>query len=178
MSEHVLGDGTVVKIVFPPNEYKIMMERHFRYSEKRVSGNFFRWTNPKALIENRVIAERLLEEVLEAEDGDVNSFEINLPAPVGWEQTEDLNKFALEMLELFQPNKRSSALKIKDRSVLASLTNIITITFAFNKTSPYDILVEVYSVHPGIDYGPLKNNITSREGRVFFDLNHPGEALI
>ncbi len=109
-------------------------------------------------------------------DFGVCSVTFQMAIEVGWESTLRRHKCLKDELEVFAPNKSSTALRIrkdlKDR--LAPLTRDVTVIYELcdQRGEPK---VTIRSLYPGTDIGELDGDITEREGRVFFDWNHPGE---
>ena len=92
---------------------------------------------------------------------------------VGWSSTARRDDFSRNDLEHYQPNRKSYVLRVKKGSGhLAPLARELTTVFDF---SCLDETVLVQTIYPGEDIGPLRGDITAREGIVMFDWNHPGQ---
>ena len=158
---------------------------NFRGQEQRLAGNFSRWVNVRHLFLDRGVIDNFLEgldeiwsESKEGEELSTNSFNLEYESMVGWECTDEYDIYEPEELESFEPNEDSTAMMVKfDRhTLLAPRTKLITIVFEFIADRPKSVAkVFVHRVYPGRDIGELFGDITLRERRVFFNLDHPGE---
>jgi hypothetical protein len=173
-----LDDGTFMSIVVPIRTAERLATKCFRGRDSRRAGNFINWRNSmQVLADSHVICYLLkeLNESWEKKEFGVVSFSIELPHPVGWESTDDIKHYSNEVLERFELNRRSNALRVKisRQDILAPKTNKVTIVAEFKTLKELPVLM-VYSMYPGVDVGELEGDVTGREGRIFFDWDHPG----
>jgi hypothetical protein len=105
-----------------------------------------------------------------------NSFSIKFNEWIGWSSTDDRILHANICLEPFAINGRATGYRIRPdrKDILAPKTKIMTIIYnlAFEANQ---LLVHIVSMYPGPDIGELIEDVSEREGVVFFDWNHPGE---
>ena len=161
-----------------------LSKKCFRDPQNPRAGTFHAWHDHyqalhalKHQLRETIIAE--LDEAPSAFDGISCSVECVFPFPVGWSSTADIKDIPLEDLELFKPNARSIAMRVRLGSKhLARQTNIATVIMNIQR-SHYGkgFTVFVNSMYPGKDIGDLEGNITQREGQVFFGWEHPGEPI-
>jgi hypothetical protein len=105
-----------------------------------------------------------------------HSFEICFSEKIGWSNTDDLEGYTADMLELFEPNGRSVGYRVKlDRTDLeAPRTNIVTVIYEF-RDEPQGPVAVVHSIYPGKNIGVVRGEISKDKAVVFFDYNHPGQ---
>ena len=101
---------------------------------------------------------------------------------IGWASTDSLKKYRAEQLEERslskdnRPNPKAWAMFVKDQSVLAPLTRMIT--FGYNlQIEGNDHVAYILTVYPGEDVGNLMGNMTLIKGVVFFSWDHPGAPV-
>lgn len=169
----------------------------FRGTHNKLAGNFSRWNSFDDLIVSDTDScfieafsksvERTYNECLEKGVSiSTDVVTLDFEQWVGWESTDDRGKYQDNVLEKFYPNKRSTALRIKPdfTFIEAPKTSLMTIVYSI-LIENRDIISSIQTIYPGEYVGPLRNtekgrekeiaNITERQGRVFFDFNHPGE---
>lgn len=117
---------------------------------------------------------------------------IEYPEDVGWDSAVNSLDSGLDghwcpkcrrpdsrLVEWFNPNYRKDAtalrVRLNRKDVLAPLTDCITLVYQIKFESGIGWKVIVHTVYPGDDIGPLRGNISNREGIVMFDFKHPGE---
>lgn len=164
-----------IAIFVPHRQVDRMLGLHFRRHES-CAGNFDTWQHPKDVI--RAIREDLQAEVMIAvEEGDTKtrSIEIEYPSYVGWASVIENDPAFSDSLQDFQPNKRSTAKRLIDRTILAPLTKTVTIVYRVVNGHNGLPAMQIFSMYPGPDIGALEGDITEREGVVFMDWSHPGE---
>lgn len=168
----------------------------FRGTYNKLAGNFLRWNSFSDLVYDTNFdfvkslsesVERTYEECLK-KNADFGNGVVTLDfeEEIGWESTNERYKYHNDKLEEFKLNDRSVALRVKTelKHIEAPKTTLVTIVYDIlieNK----DIIASIQTIYPGVYVGPLRNtekgkekeivNITERQGRVFFDWNHPGE---
>lgn len=132
------------------------------------------------MIDDDQLCALLMDEVSDlyaAKDFATHSVTVTHPTCIGWASTDHLSYFSSDELEVFEPNSRSTALKVILPSKLerkAPLTQDVTFIFKLEEQrgTPKVTLVSIY---PGTDIGDLDGDITQREQQVFYDWDHPGE---
>lgn len=151
---------------------------HFRGRGLKQAGNFKLWQSLEEMFKGtlrNMLADDAWERWAEQDFGTSSSVFL-MPVNVGWESTLDQKLCRPDELEEFAPNRRSTALRVRtdleDR--LAPLTREITVIYELSEQRG-EPKVTIWSLYPGTDIGELNGDITKREGRVFFDWNHPGE---
>ena len=163
-------------IAVRPEQVKRMSNTCFRGIDHRLAGNFCRWASSEDLFAEEQMLAWFLEDIqrnLNALEM-THSMEIDTGTTVGWSSTDDQNKYLAEELEDYQPNRKSTALRVKrETGILAPTTTLVTIVY-FMKREPDGIVVNIGSIYPGKDIGRLKDDITKCKQCVFFDWNHPG----
>lgn len=150
----------------------------FRGRNQKLAGNFKLWESVEEMFKSSAINELkddFWEQWRKCEFG-THSVTIEMPVHIGWESTANKDKYPMDTLEEFCPNRRSTALRIRSNRTehLAPLTKDITIVYQLEDQRG-EPKVTIWSLYPGDDIGELVGDITQREGRVFFDWNHPGE---
>jgi hypothetical protein len=153
----------------------------FRGKDKPLAGNFFRWESVEKMFSDDIIVNDFVSEIRDADlnrEFETLSFEFDCGVPVGWASTDELDSYDEDDLEQFQPNRRSTAMRVRldRRDIPAPKVNRVTFVVE-NKVEAGTAVVVLHSVYPGGDIGKLSEDITSREGVVFFDWNHPGEKM-
>ncbi len=161
----------------------IMVEKRlettcFRGRDVKRAGNFRVWGSIEEVMKGKVCND-LVDDALELwQKGDfgTHSLELQMAIEVGWESTAPESDFPVDMLEWFQPNKHSCAKRVRLNQTrrLTPLTRDLTIVYQLEDQRG-EPKVTIWSIYPGVDIGELDGDITKREGRVFFDWNHPGE---
>jgi hypothetical protein len=172
-------DGQRFKIVVRLEAEQRLSQTCFRGAHCRCAGNFFRFESAIAVFNCEEVWRPFSEEILEMwekNDFGFSSFSILCDRPVGWSSTMPIESVGLEGCEQFNPNRRSSGLRVKinRRNIMAPTTSIITFVVEFRSEDNVPAVV-IHSMYPGVDIGKLVGNVTEREGVVFFDWNHPGE---
>jgi hypothetical protein len=175
-----LPDGTFAKIVVRKSAEERLAKTCFRGTDVKKAGNFSLWNSCEELFSDRLVLGRFLfdiDELWKERDFSTHSTSILHDTYVGWESTDWFENYVPDDVEWFQPNRNSSAFRVKsDRLDLpAPKTCNLTIVFEFKEERDRPVAV-VHSIYPGDDIGELKGNVTERESRFFFDWNHPGEA--
>ncbi len=142
---------------------------------KNLAGNFSQWENAEKLFAEEDVIQALLADANQAmqERSSTNSFSINWRTPVGWSGTDDFKKYSQKDLTNYNPNRRSSALRVRiGHQLPAPRTDILTIVYEITQRVNPGIII--HTIYPGRDIGELEGKITDRENVVFFDWNHPG----
>ncbi len=170
--------GLSVLIMCLQKQEERMQKTCFRGRGLKLAGNFMLWASVEDVMRGRVRND-LVDDVLELwqlRDFGTHSLSFEMPHHIGWESTAPKKIYRPEELEGFRLNNHTTAERIRldnyDR--LAPLTRELTIIYRLEDQRG-EPKVTIYSMYPGIDIGELDGDITAREGRVFFDWNHPGE---
>lgn len=149
----------------------------FRGAQLRLAGNFSRWSNYAEFWADPIVLQHFLPH---AESNwctatKRNSLCLDYGSVVGWSSTAPARHFNPRDLERFEPNRKSTALRVRcDRHHLrAPQTRLVTVLYACREGSSGPIM-QIYSIYAGDDIGPLEGDVTHRNRAVFFDWNHPG----
>ena len=176
---HTRPDGSKMLIVCVTPTEKRLSKTCFRGKNKKLAGNFLQWESVEKVLNDSWVRAELAKEILslvKAQDFATHSITIVHGMDVGWDSTDSVELFSDDELEVFEPNRASTAHKVSLPSRLnrkAPLTNEVTFIFEL------DLLqgkprAEIKSLYPGTDIGELVGDITERENRVFYDWDHPG----
>jgi hypothetical protein len=147
------------------------------------AGNFFAARSVMDVLNIPDVSDLFLEEVEEVWEQEkykeyLYRVEILTSEYLGWESTAPIEKYDRSDLEIFYPQKG-----VKAKRVIPSLSGHLKAPQTDWVTLAYDVknengspVVFINTVYPGRDIGWFDcKDITEREGRVFFDWNHPGE---
>jgi hypothetical protein len=180
-----LNSGTQRAIfVITPGEIETRINNeHFRGKKYELAGNFSQWSSLRKFLEDLMIQHELsihIRNNLQTGQG-VYRATIDWREFVGWSTAAEKERFAPDMLESFEPNEQSTALRVRPTrtNIQAPLTCLATVVY---QILPSLIRVagenaRILAVYPGMDVGPLDGDITTRCGAVFFHEDHPGEPL-
>lgn len=176
-----LIEDTPVAIVVRRVTKERLRETCFRGPGVQKAGNFSRWHSAEALFSDAIVLELFLGYVAElcykVDLPGTYSYSLSYPAPVGWESTDRLRKYDPGDLEEYALTRKSTCLRVKPDRVDLRAPKTCSITIVFELKLEHDRPVAVvHSLYPGADVGELEGNVTEREGRVFFDWNHPGDG--
>ncbi len=154
-------------------------ERRFKGVDVAVAGNFSRWATLQDFMDDEFVLDAIdkeIEKTYRKDNFRTNSFEIRFDEPIGWSNTDDLEMYTEEMLERYEPNRRSVGYRVKlDRTDLkAPRTNVVTVTYEFRDEPDYPVAV-IHSIYPGENIGVVRGEISKDNAVVFFDYNHPGQ---
>ena len=175
-------DGTSVELHVPPGQEKRLANTCFRPGTKPRAGNFASWKEARELFRNATVRRDLLATV-QSRAPACTSVEcrtmIALDDAIGWESTTPIEGIAPEALEVFQPNRKSTGLRVRAdcHDILAPTTTLVTVIFSIRPHPREGLEVIVHSLYPGMDIGELDGDLTVRTGRVFFDWRHPGTPI-
>ncbi len=156
-----------------------LANRCLRATDTPLAGNFIFWRTVGDVLRDEEVFKMFTEELSEAWDNnefDTRSVTLGLNKDIGWENTDWIDNYTEKDLERFEPNRKSTALRIKSscKHILAPRTFELTFVYQFiffnNKPKVY-----IHSMYPGYDIGELIGDITKLENRIFFDWDHPGE---
>ena len=169
---------TVATVIRGEAETRIS-EKRFKGVDVAVAGNFSRWATLQDLMSDQFVLEALDKEfgrTYKKDNFGTRSFEIRFDTPIGWSNTDDIELYGEDMLERFEPNRRSVGYRVRlDRTDLeAPRTNVLTVTYEF-RDEPQGPVAVIHSLYPGPDIGRVGGEISRDKAIVFFDYNHPGE---
>lgn len=165
----------------------------FRGIRSKFAGNFFQWGSFEDFVNDKCFdfvgelslsVERTYKEYLTQEKKTrVGVVTLDFEQMVGWESTDDQENYNVDVLEEFHPNRRCTALRIRPEFtyIEAPKTSLMTVVYGICIEN-HNIVASILTIYPGEYVGPLHCteggdtvDITKRQGRVFFDWNHPGE---
>ncbi|MBP9757169.1 MAG: hypothetical protein KBD06_01055 [Candidatus Pacebacteria bacterium] len=169
-----------VRFHIPLRQVERMKNTCFRGQQLRLASNLHRWNSPREIFQDKLIIEyfkKWVETVSPEEFGGVNSGTVAYDASIGWSGTAPIEEFDPSELEVFHPNRNSSALRVRTDMlhITAPKTNLLTFIFRARISDDFGQVVDMQSMYPGPDIGKLKGNISEREKVAFFDFNHPGQ---
>lgn len=149
----------------------------FREGPVKKSGNFFAWTEMQVLAltgEVRSSISKIANSVI-ARDITIGTHRImaRFSQPVGWSSTLSIAMAGDGQLERRNLNRSSTALFVCNINQPAPKTCLATLVFSVTRIEGHWV-VEILTAYPGKDVGELRGDVTSREGRVFFDFSNPG----
>lgn len=176
----MLSDATRIAIIVRKRTIDRLKTTCFRGPSFRMAGNFFLWNSVESLFIDMCVLQPFLfglDEDWENKEFGTQGISIDYPENVGWESTSPIEKYSNDDLEQFNLNRKSWGLRVKasrGKELLAPLTNLLTLVYEFRSEGEMPVAI-VHSVYPGRDIGELYGDVTSREGRIFFDWSHPGE---
>jgi hypothetical protein len=178
--ERKTDGGLTAIIIVPWSTEKRLRSTCYRGPMIRRAGNFMRFNSSDDLLGDQIVINALLsdlDKLWRRKWRGHYRFSITCPDFVGWESTAPLKNFAPTDLEPFEPNKKSSALRVRlDRpDLVAPKTREIVIIAEVRQENGNPVII-LHSAYPGKEIGQLEGNITEREGRVFFTWEHLGEA--
>ena len=176
-TDHFIDDLLVFIVVRRDTELRLR-KTCFRGKDEKLAGNFSAYGDCMELfIDPKIVAGLMSDATIGLALGDTTR-SVFIPAgkQVGWEGTDCLANYVDEDLEPFSPNHKSRAFRVKTdlTTLTAPRTDLVTIVYEV-KNEGHQIAIVVHSIYPGLDIGELDGDVTERESRVFFDLNHPGE---
>ncbi|MDQ5969063.1 MAG: hypothetical protein QG579_220 [Patescibacteria group bacterium] len=175
----LLRSDILVDIVTRYHTKERLASTCFRGADVRKAGNFSRWDCIEKVLEDASVLEELLDDLNEAcLDRNLGTSSLNIECPeiVGWESTDNIDRYTPDDLEHFNLNRKGHGLRLKlDRTdIRAPKTHMLTLVYEL-KSEDGNFVALIHSIYPGVDVGDLVGNVTKREGRIFFDWGHPGE---
>lgn len=180
-----MPSGTEVTVIMRQKAELRLSGRCFRGTERRLAGNFYRWESIVGALQDPEFRAKFLEALdlqfkqLEPfQDGMIDTvrFELCFDEAIGWSSTDHAEYYEEFLLEPFQPNDKSSAMRVKPdlKNVPAPATQILTVVVEIKIEADHAVAV-IHTLYPGKDVGPLAGDVTKRANCVFFDWQHPGE---
>lgn len=184
-------NAKIVEMYYPFARFNLIVplqqEQRLRgtcFRGERKAGCFIRWrTAADVVLDPQVKAqlEEEIEDILDSKDfqpGDY-SFTMELNDWVGWDSTASLEEVAGLQTEQRPLNKRTTALFVADPRFKARLTKLLTMIVKIQEDSRRagDVAVLLESMYPGQDVGPLRGDVTAREGRIFLDWEQKGQSI-
>ncbi len=172
----LFGTGASVRMIITGEDIVRIEQRHFR-RRRSAAANFKLWSSPRHLWSDAEVQQKFLDHVVQAfAEGakGTESCSLSLSIPVGWSGTDDVTRYERDTLELFQPNKRSDAFRVRKERTDLKAPETQELTFIYRIIERESPAIQIYSLYPGRDIGELEGNITEREKVVFFDWDHAG----
>lgn len=182
LKTHFRIDGIAVAFIVRSVTEQRLSTTCFRGTDKKLAGNFMAFRSHNDLFDTSdstwlpgFVAD--IKETLERGDSTA-SYSFDKGTDVGWSGTASISRYQPDDMEIFEPNRRSQAFRIKTSrcDLLAPLTSLVTMVYEVRIEGSI-IGVIIHSIYPGEDIGELRGDVSKREGIVFFDWNHPGEPL-
>jgi hypothetical protein len=180
--------GNLPITIIVRDKSKPVISRNFRGHDVRCAGNFFRWDNLDAFLEDQEFLYVLKEDVEEALRGKdlYRTFEYDFDANIGWSSTVPLGQIDEGFLEPFFLNKIAFGMRVKSthQEIKAPLTRTVTVTYELKRETDRgngreQLSVVIFSIHPGVGIGPIRGNMSTPHkdspGYYFFGRVHPGE---
>lgn len=177
------ADAPALTLSITRQTRRTLAQRHFRGRGVARAGNFKRWDTVMAClytirpdIERRAIQtlRRLLHE---GHHEVIDSFELELPYPVGWDTVADLGPKNEDLFEYRSiRGHQAVAWFFHPRSpTLAPVTRTMTIVYRIHHPRRSNgWTCTILTIRPGPDLGALKGNVTEQLGIALFDWEHPG----
>lgn len=176
-TSYIATDKGQVRIIIPQKTRERLAGLCFR-PNARLAGNFSRWRDAEAIFrdsEVRALFRADLEEAIADECFGTQSVSIECHKPVGWSSTAPISGVKDDDRERFEPNKKSTGWRVRRDAdhLQAPQTSELTIVYALRRDD-HEFVATIYSLYPGPDVGELIDDVSEREGVVFFDFAHPG----
>lgn len=170
---------TMITLIVRLSTVKRLSKTCFRGPLLPLAGNFLLWSSVEEVFGDLGVLAQFLDELGERlliQDIGTHSVCITHSTSVGWESTAPRENYSDDDLEQFPLNRKSVALRVKPTCLhlLAPRTRQLTIVYEFKFEGEFPVAV-IHSIYPGKDIGELCGDVTAREGRIFFDWDHPGE---
>lgn len=181
-----------IRFIVPERSNQSMTRKTFRASQP-LAGNM-RAESLTALISQRgwldALRAKLIEHLDETADLEWVKCKIYIPLEndsdfIGWKRTIPMVELSSRVeLEVFQPNARSIARRIKldqpanDGPIYAPRTNLMTAVCVINRdVDGKEWVVFLIDVYPGEPLGHLNGDVTKKTGLVFYHPEHLGVAV-
>ena len=175
-----LGNGRRVLIVVLKSTEERLQTTCFRGCGVRKAGNFALWRSTGDLFNNTHVLRKFLRHVVEAFAAGLSQSRVTIKyhSDMGWSSTIPAPPYRPDSVEVFYPNRHSVAWRVKpSRTDITALpTDLITIAYEIRETLGRPTIF-VHTIYPGRDVGALLGNVSARERVVFFDFDHPGDAI-
>jgi hypothetical protein len=180
-----LPDGSPAVIIVGNETEARLRKTCFRGKNVAAAGNLRAWNNPTHMFQDDYILDPFVADVLkrveakevESRPGDQHRATIIFRAfeLMGWASTDDRSKYADDALERFEPNRKSSALRVlPNRTDLhPPETREITFVYSLRFERQHGWMVIIRTIYPGPDIGPLLGDLSQDPGVVFFSWDHP-----
>lgn len=161
----------------------------FRGVHNELAGNFSKWNTFEefAYDDDFDFGDEMYKSIVstlnESRDCKMGVVTLDFEETIGWESTDSIELYDPNNLESFNPNNRSVGLRVAKHliDIKAPKTSLVSIVYGILNDG-HNILASILTIYPGKYIGPLRDpnggdheDITKREGRVFFDWYHPGE---
>lgn len=184
--DKVMKGGESLRIVITNRAKERLADKFARRTETGwpcTAGRFYYWRNLKEFLHDDWVIDQILFEasnLLKEKESGTHSVTFSHRFLLGWESTDSRGKYRTEHLEKFRPNRKSTALRVRPELsfIHAPTTKEVTVVFEFRPfvgRARHTFII--HSLYPGVDVGEISGDVTEREGRIFFDWEHPGAAL-
>ncbi len=176
-------DAPALKLTVTRQTKNMLVQRHFRGRSVARAGNFKRWDTMRACLRTvrddvvRAAIATLREMLLKEEVEGVDSVELTLPYPVGWDTVADLGPKNEDLFEYRSiRGHQAVAWFFHPRSpTLAPLTRTMTVVYRIHHPRRSNgWTCTILTIRPGPDLGVLKGHVTEKLGIALFDWDHPG----
>lgn len=177
----VIVNGAIIAIIVRENAKTRLATKCFRGRLIEKAGNFRHWENAEEVFGHDSIRAKFTEQVsAHVLGGNVNPavLSIDCSDPIGWESTIPITSVELGGMEEFSINTHAKGLRVLPGKLPSPKTNILTVICeARHETvnNKSQCTVVIHSMYPGVYIGKLDGDVSTREGRAFFDWEHPGE---
>lgn len=185
----LLPDGAPAVIVVRGDTRQRLSSTCFRMGARPRAGNFRHWRSVTEVFANSELRQQFLTELLNAicvEEALRSVFTglqtrvtVQCSRPVGWASTAPIDSVPQNALEVFEPNRKSTARRVKRNrtDLLAPATQLVTFVVEIKFERELGWVTVVHTMYPGADVGPLVGDVTDRSGQIFMDWRHPGVPL-
>ena len=176
-------DAPALKLTVTQQTKNLLVQRHFRGRAVARAGNFKRWDTVRACLHTirddvvRAAIQTLRELLLEGHDEAIDSLELTLPYPLGWDTVADLDSVDREVFEIrsIRGHQAKAWFFRRESAVRAPLTRTMTIVYRLHRARRSTAWAcTLLNIRPGPDLGNLKGNVTEELGIALFDWEHPG----
>jgi len=169
----------IVVLMRDPTEFKLST-KCFRGRECHCAGNFSQWESAQEMFRDEGLLELLIHDALRSLTSSVSRRRVSLDLGrnIGWSGTDAVSNYNSEDLEVYRPNWKCTALRVRFGAIhlKAPLTSLVTVIYQIKyEEDRGQFAVVIHSTYPGMDIGEMSGNVTEDRGIVFFGLKHPGE---
>jgi hypothetical protein len=176
----VIVNGSTLAILMREEAKQRLATKCFRGQLVEKAGNFRHWECVEEVFSHDHMRTRFTEQIVaRVIDGSANPVAVTIECvdPIGWESTIPVNKIDPGDLKEFQINTHAKGLRVLPGRCQAPKTSVLTaiceIRHETSHGSPKYTVV-IHSMYPGTYIGKLDGDVSTREGRVFFDWENPG----
>jgi hypothetical protein len=176
-------DAPALTLSITQQTKRTLAQRHFRGREVARAGNFKRWRTVDACVKTirpdieRHTIETLRKMLCEGHDEAIDSFELDMPYPVGWDTIAALSEIDQQHFEVrsIRGHEAVAWFFHLNSPIRAPLTRIMTVVYRIHRERRSTAWTcTILTIRPGPDLGVLKGNVTEQFGIALFDWEHPG----